>query len=512
MRQLFLNTSRSSVESPPTNSHEKQFRATELLWFGVVAYGFFSPFLSLSGIPISWQDIPLMDWQRIGQIIVIFPLFLLATFSFNSENIIRKEYVRGWAALFMLGILSTLHAQLWQPALMELSWLLLLVLAGYMMRHQRYSRTQRLDALLLSSALVSGLLYLWWFWHLNAFYFFFHQPTGAVSLISFPGFANIRFFSDYQSILLLIIPIAIERLVPIGLARSTCNAAGMAFFALALIAGSRSLIFAHLLTHTVLLFVFGNIYKPYLFKQLKFWIGGTIFFIFLTEALPWILSNSSSNTATSLARTDTSGRNELWLLAWELIKENPILGVGPLHFSMTANHIASSPHNFLIQITVEWGIPAALTLCAIFARILFDMQKKVKLENAKGSPISLGITAACIAIIFESFVASSPFNYPVGQTLALMCFAYPAGTALESHPKNTCALSNSFIRSFSILLATLFILSVNTLENVRERNSCFYFNPWPTAYFSPRFWQQGWLAGQCGHHESLATNQRKVIY
>ena len=55
-----------------------------------------------------------------------------------------------------------------------------------------------------------------------------------------------------------------------------------------------------------------------------------------------------------------SSRWPLWQRAIELTASHPWLGVGPLHFAHFSQDlkIAAHPHNFLLQIAAEWGLPA----------------------------------------------------------------------------------------------------------------------------------------------------------
>lgn len=57
-----------------------------------------------------------------------------------------------------------------------------------------------------------------------------------------------------------------------------------------------------------------------------------------------------------------SSRTVLWWRAWELVAAHPFLGVGPLHFAhdSAALNLPAHPHNWVMQIGAEWGLPALL--------------------------------------------------------------------------------------------------------------------------------------------------------
>lgn len=59
-----------------------------------------------------------------------------------------------------------------------------------------------------------------------------------------------------------------------------------------------------------------------------------------------------------------SAREILWEEAWVATKANPWLGVGPMHFAALKSKVAAHPHQAILQITSEWGVPAFLLMGA----------------------------------------------------------------------------------------------------------------------------------------------------
>jgi O-antigen ligase len=74
---------------------------------------------------------------------------------------------------------------------------------------------------------------------------------------------------------------------------------------------------------------------------------------------------SVSSVIERTAADPTSTRTVLWTRALELIAAHPWLGVGPLHFAHFGAGLenAAHPHDWILQIAVEWGLPALL--CAL---------------------------------------------------------------------------------------------------------------------------------------------------
>lgn len=447
-----------------------------------------------------------MDWQRLLEAVVLLTAIVLALVALPRPHL--PSSFAAWAVLFSLGLVSALViAEHTIFSLLEWSWLLLIViLVGYIYELGIDNRN-RLDRGILIIALASAFGYLWWFWKLNAFIYFTPLPEGVQRIVTFPGFANIRFFSDYQSFLLLLLPVALNRMVPAGPIKVAAELFTGLFFALALIVGSRSLLVAHCCVHVLMLTLFGKRYWPFLSAQLRFWVYGIMGFVALTKLLPFLMSSQSNSlVASTIMRFDSSFRSDLWMQALQIIKEHPLLGVGPLHYANFPNAIASSPHNFFLQIATEWGIPAFLLLSFLVGQTLY-----FKIKDLSSSPgsnledVSLAITCSCFAIVLQAQVASSPLNYPVGQVIAMICFAYPRQKMQNNLVKSGGSSIGRVMALVGILASLVVINSMTTLQSIKERNRCFYFNPWPTHQFAPRFWQQGWLIGPCGEGESLLS-------
>jgi O-antigen ligase len=74
---------------------------------------------------------------------------------------------------------------------------------------------------------------------------------------------------------------------------------------------------------------------------------------------------SVTNVIERTAANPTSNRQFLWARALELIAAHPWLGVGPMHFAHYGADLQAGahPHDWILQIAVEWGVPALL--CAL---------------------------------------------------------------------------------------------------------------------------------------------------
>ncbi len=438
-----------------------------------------------------------MDWQRIIEAgVLLFSMgwiFVLAPPLRRTSNF--DFYA--WTCVFGLGLISALAvAHHVQFALLEWSWFLLLVVTAVSTRKWGIRSQASLDNVLLHYALFAALTYLWWFWRINSSVYFEPPIPGLIRTVQFPGFSNIRFFSDYQSFILLLLPTALERLDSRPIARQTGTLLVSAYFALALLAGSRSLIVAHAVLHASLWLMLGRHYQKFLFSQLKFWVYGFVIFAILTMVIPLLMSQGTGDTPVSskLIRTDSSQRTLLMGIAWDMIRNHPLLGVGPMHYADQANQNAAHPHNLFMQFAAEWGVPATILLSWLVGRDLLKRLNVLRHADSQGIPVDTSMAMTCAAIVLPiQAMFAGTLNYPVSQVLAVICFAYPVMGLTNGDEEKTEGLN-----LVGLTAMLLVIMNLTTLQSIRDRNLCFIQTHWPTNHFAPRFWQQGWLVGECG--------------
>lgn len=481
---------------------------SRLIWWLLLLFVLASPFLPLAGIPIAWEAVPLMDWQRMFEAAVLLGCMAWALVAAPNRLAVPVASRYAWGSVLLLGLVSTmLMAEHRLFALLEWSWLLLLIMLAGMLRGWNIADRKSLDKLILLTVLTSSGAYLAWFWSLNAhLYFpFLPSPEGTAKQISFPGFANVRYFSDYQSFMLLLLPAALYRFTEKGLLRVAGTLLVGLYFSLAIIVGSRSVVAAHLLLHAVLWGIFGRRYLPFLLTQMKFWLLGVLIFIALTTLVPLLFAGGvSASTGGDLARLDPSKRDVLWQIGWEVIRAYPLLGIGPMHYANIPNPIASHPHNLMIQFASEWGIPATLLLIWLTLGHLHTRIGDISTTRAEAfEGVPLAMLCATIALLLQSLVTGT-FNYPVSQVLGLLCFAYPATNTNFSRPDASWG-GHFWLHAGGWLSLAMVIATMTTLQNVKERNHCYHYNPWPSPLYATRFWQQGWLVGPCSPGESLLS-------
>ncbi len=125
-----------------------------------------------------------------------------------------------------------------------------------------------------------------------------------------------------------------------------------------------------------------------------------------------------------LNRSNYSARPAIFASALEVVKDNPLTGVGPGAFSFHADHsmvggVLSQAHNLLLTIAAEMGIPAAI-MYIIFLVALFRMGirnlRAVAREPGYGF-IAQGAYAGLFAIVAQTFFVHLFYHRNVGYAL-----------------------------------------------------------------------------------------------
>lgn len=145
---------------------------------------------------------------------------------------------------------------------------------------------------------------------------------------------------------------------------------------------------------------------------------------------------------------DTSGarRGALNANGWELIRESPIIGLGPGSFS--ARHAAGDvkhdtaglvdPHNGYVEIGAQYGLVLLFTLVLLFLRLALRVLRQSRLERqcglAPSSVVLAGLAGLGIAAISSSSMLSSPVVWlAVGSYWLLSRYAW--APLLDKGPK-----------------------------------------------------------------------------
>ena len=301
----------------------------------------------------------------------------------------------------------------------------------------------------------------------------------------FDGFSNIRFFGQLQTftIPLLAIPLMAKEVQQKKLPIKKIFFFFLAtWWAIAFFNGTRGTIIGIFFSILALPFI-TNYGKKWSLTQIKaVALGGVIYWLFfkiISGSIHPSLEPTSTRSVTSLSLRDI-----IWRQAFNIIFENPWFGIGPMNLSNTSNSngVAAHPHQAVLQIAAEWGIPA-LIFCIILTAIYFA--KSVNSANKEGCTVKTCVLAAIISAAIQSMVDGIIVTPYSQQLLAILL-------PLTLSKKNP---NKEKIRSTKLLITLILISSINLTSRIFLDQDRLKTTPQETLSFSgnlqPRFWCQG---------------------
>lgn len=253
----------------------------------------------------------------------------------------------------------------------------------------------------------------------------------------FMGFSNLRFFNHIQTwtLPLLALPVLWSRGRSPVLAFITFIALSL-WWLLLFISSGRGVLIAVCAGALVTVVVFRKTSLPWIKVQ----IGASIaalaaYFLFYRFILSPVTSFSTTALPQRLAHTfEDPARLRLWEDAWHLFLQNPILGAGPMHYAYYFQDISLHPHNSIMQLLSEWGLPTTLLLLLLSLWGAFAWIKQargiLKENTNQEALIQVALLASISGAAAHSLVCGIIVT-PLSQLLAasvigLMLGNYPA--------------------------------------------------------------------------------------
>jgi O-antigen ligase len=308
------------------------------------------------------------------------------------------------AAFFALGAVSALNAFSLRHALYEWSILLLLsMMAALVAAELARSGAAALQTVLRCLVAV-GLLH---FLRVGLMYSAAIASGVQADMHTLAvGFSNARFFNHAQTVLL---PLAVLLFLqaPAGSAwRRASFVLAAWWWAFIFVSEARASVVG-LGAGCAIVFVLCRAHAHAFLKTMVLTaIVGAAIYVAAFILLPLLIGLAPiGNPWSVVARTaaePTSGRTLLWKLALQLAGKHFWLGVGPHHFAHEGAtlYYGAHPHDVLLQIAAEWGIPALLCLLgavSLGARALVRSSRRVAQGDLRNQQILVSLVAACVA-------------------------------------------------------------------------------------------------------------------
>jgi O-antigen ligase len=218
--------------------------------------------------------------------------------------------------------------------------------------------------------------------------------------------------------------------------------------------------------------------------------SGLVVYWVLFYGLPPLLGMDAGVENRLDQMSSLSGREVIWSLAWQYMLDHPWLGIGPMHFAAILNPVAAHPHNAILQLAAEWGIPAALAAVALVVGGLVAFARPLR-QRAEMLRLALltSLLAACVQSMVDGVIV-----IPYTQTWLALIAGWALGVHWNEHPAPQ-ALPSRFIssglRMGGVLALGLLIWGVWPEILNRPAATAAYLEHHESL--APRYWAQGWI-------------------
>ena len=375
---------------------------SKALWVVVVL----SALLAALVILVSHHDLTWHDQQRLGQI-VLFALAFVGSLLLRSTNIVRLNPLWSWPAsgVLVLGATSAAFASHTLWAATELSLLVASIGISafvFSLIRQFNERADLVLGWLLRLLLASMVL---------QFYVSFVSALGHADLFFTPwsllyGFSNMRFEGQFLTIVVPLLGAAL--CMPSG--SNIRYPRGLDIFlmvslvAMVFVAGTRGTIAAWLAV-SILFFGMNGGARVAAKRMFVAMVLGFVLAWLVLHTVSWVTGQEVDYRFAGEQVFGLSLREILWKHAWATIIEHPWLGVGPMHFASLKNWVAAHPHQALLQIGSEWGLPVLFIVLVTVAIWLTKVFGEVRSTDATaGADLRWAPLFAVLSSMVQSMV------------------------------------------------------------------------------------------------------------
>ncbi|MDI1310298.1 MAG: O-antigen ligase family protein [Methylotenera sp.] len=375
------------------------------------------------------------DNQRLVELLLVTLVLLYSAFSSN-----REEYSTANQSMsFMLYMLMTLaiassclaisqrHAALEISLFAGLSYLAIFIANLY---HEN------------KTLLIKRLTYMFWASILLCMVSFY---VGYITAIIFStpvkwpnpltGFSNIRFFNQYQlwTLGLITLPLLKTNFVSSN-SRRWLHLALSFWFVLLFFSASRGALLAWIFGISITAIVYKKSAWSFIRLQIIHLSTGYLVYKILFFIIPSLME-AAVIIPGSIIRDTTSDRLDLWKLSLNLIQEHPYFGIGPMSYAWVSK-ISSHPHNSVLQLMSEWGLPAAFI---IFYLVIYGLISWLRKFNAISLKDNLKFDSNLAIILFFTLCTCSVYSLvdgvivmPISQVMMFTFIGLAIGFYSES--------------------------------------------------------------------------------
>lgn len=453
-------------------------------------------FFFLMAAPITLPVFGSHDWQRVFQCVVA--LFLLVVAFLNRETVsspwLLDRKVR-LIAVVLLALAAASIALAHQPfwAVVELALVVTCVGASLLIGHQRHLGGVVLDRLLfILVASISAVKCLQFGAALLAA-FVSGFPTLDIDIL-LEGFSNKRFYGQFQTFTLPLLALPLLSPASRRGAKALSFVLLSCWWMIAISSGTRGtwLAMAGAMAATCL---HGDEGRRWVAWQVAATCAGLILFWLFFSLLPGYLGIEVTNFAGDRLNASLSARDIIWQQAWDMIKQRPWLGFGPMHFADIANPVATHPHQAILQWASEWGLPSALLVGGLVIRGLWATVLLIRKRADPSQPLNLlriclfaSLTGALIQAMVDGVIVM-----PYSQLWLVIVAGWLMGihefSAEPSTPRRSA--TPLWLAGFTLAVGLLGYVVIRDVPHIVEQRRAF-LNEYG-GRLQPRFWMQGYI-------------------
>jgi O-antigen ligase len=309
------------------------------------------------------------------------------------------------------------------------------------------------------------------------------------------GFSNKRFYGQFQTFTLplLAVPLLLHTFKPST--KAWIFGLLACWWMIAICGGTRGTWLGMGCAAAVLFFC-GPFGRRWCCWQLAATAVGLLLFWCLFSLLPGYLGIEILNFAGDRLTTSLSARDVIWHQAWEMIKERPLLGFGPMHFADIHNPVAAHPHQAILQWACEWGVPSTLLVGWLAARGLFSTLMLIRKKAASSEPVDL--LRICLFASLLGALAQSMVDGVIVMPYSQLWLAIVVGWLLGIHewavkPEPTGPILRwGWLGTLAIAVGFLVYVVARDFPHLDEREQQYGHDF--GGNFQPRFWLQGVIA------------------
>lgn len=453
-------------------------------------------------------DLGWHDGQRIAQLVLFGVAAVGILIPFTGRSIwAAMEVLPGWSryllgSALLTGLISCASAQYPRWALLEWSTLVMTgVLAIAVSASWRTQSTKR-DGFLIIVLYVTALVYSVKAVAMYVTMLLVGPEYGLGFSVEelFTGFSNVRFFGHIQTMLLPFLILPAMWWGKTGRHRVMLLVVPAVWWMLAIASGTRGSWVALLIGAVAAVFFGGKSGREWCRWQVVSLFCGACSYIFFVILVPSWFAQPAAFMHRGADIISLRGRDVLWELCQGLLLQHPWLGIGPMHFANRISELGAHPHNAILQLMVEWGIPAAILFGIVFVAGGMFWALHVHRHTANRNPdhnslILVALLAAMTGAGAQAMV-DGVIVMPVSQTLVALICGWALGCRFGGMPASSEPAhgSGKLFRAI-VFVAVLGIVVGVTPEigHLAERESLHLVKQpeGPNPLLLPRFWLHG---------------------